>query len=100
MKHLPIPLRLLRYALPYKKRILFVWVVVAGLSTFQLLGPWLVARAIDTGLPHTGSDVHGSLRTLAFAAVLITLAAVFRGMFQYAQTYTAEWLSQHVAYDI
>jgi len=98
MKRLPIPLRLLRYALPYQKRILFVWGAVAGLTTFQLLQPWLVAYAIDTGLPKNGAN--GSAKTLAVAAVLITVAAACRGMFQYAQTYTAEWLSQHVAYDI
>jgi ABC-type multidrug transport system fused ATPase/permease subunit len=106
MKHsrLPIPLRLLRYALPYKRRIAFVWCAVAGLTFFQILGPQLVQYAIDHGLNVTrdGGQVvaHPNTRTLAIAAILITAAAIFRGIFQFIQTYTAEWLSQRVAYDI
>ena len=34
----------------YKKRIGYVCLAVAGLTTFQLLGPSLVAYAIDTGI--------------------------------------------------
>src|SRR5581483_1831081 len=106
MKHsrLPIPLRLLRYALPYKRRIAFVWCAVAGLTFFQILGPQLGQYAIDHGLNVTrdGGQVvaHPNTRTLAIAAILITAAAIFRGIFQFIQTYTAEWLSQRVAYDI
>jgi len=34
------------------------------------------------------------------AALLILGAATARGMFQFFQTYSAEWLAQHTAYDI
>ncbi|MEX2246390.1 MAG: ABC transporter ATP-binding protein [Dehalococcoidia bacterium] len=103
-RRLPVQLRLLRYALSYKQRIALVWVAVAGLTGFQMLGPRLVAWAIDTGLKvETEGGVriaNGSTRTLVIAAILIVLAAIARGIFQFFQTYTAEWLSQRVAYDI
>src|SRR5437879_2486805 len=97
-RRLPIPLRLLRYALPYRKRILLVWCAVGGLTAFQLIGPKLVAYAIDTGLDVREVDgrltANGSLHTLWIAAILITSAAAARGVFQFWQTYNAEWLSQ------
>ena len=45
---LPPPIRMLKYALPYKRRILLTWCAVAGLTGFQLIGPILVRYAIDT----------------------------------------------------
>jgi len=106
MRHrrLPVSLRLLTYALPYRRRVLFAWGAVGGLTGFQLLGPWLVAYAIDKGLDVRNEGgrlvADGSLRTLWIAALLITAAAIGRGVFQFFQTYTAEWISQRVAYDI
>ncbi|MHB8516342.1 MAG: ABC transporter ATP-binding protein [Dehalococcoidia bacterium] len=99
-RSIPIPIRLLRYALPYKRRILLTWLAVGGLTTFQLLGPQLVQYAIDSGLNVVNGVPHGNMRTLLIAGALITVAAAFRGIFQFAQTYIAEWLSQHVAYGI
>ncbi|HEY8173157.1 MAG TPA: ABC transporter ATP-binding protein [Dehalococcoidia bacterium] len=101
---MPVPFRLLRYALPYRRRVLFVWGAVAGLTFFQLLGPQIVQYAIDTGLKVddvNGVQVsNGSMRTLLIAAGLIVAAAAARGLFQFWQTYSAEWLAQHAAYDI
>ncbi len=102
MKHrrVPIPVRLLSYAWPYKRRVLLTCVSLAGLTAFQLIGPWLVGYAIDTGLKVKDNVAHGNLRTLLIAAVLITAAAGARGIFQFWQTYTGEWVSQRIAYDI
>jgi ABC-type multidrug transport system fused ATPase/permease subunit len=99
-RKMPPPIRLLGYALSYKRRILITWMAVAGLTGFQLLGPYLVREAIDRGLDVQDLTPHGNMKTLLIAAALITLAAAFRGLFQFWQTYLAEWLSQHVAYDI
>ncbi len=103
-RRLPIPLRLLGYALPYKRRVIFVCVAIAGLISFQLLGTELVAYAIDTGLKvreEGGVEIAaGSQRTLFIAAGLIIGAAAARGVFQFWQTFTGEWLAQHTAYDI
>ena len=99
-RKLPIPLRLLKYALPYRRRVLLVWCAVAGLTTFQLLGPELVAYAIDTGINLQDGVPRGSTRTLLIAGGLIVAAAVARGIFQFWQTFTSEWLAQRSAYDI
>jgi ABC-type multidrug transport system fused ATPase/permease subunit len=106
MKHrrVPIPVRLLSYAWPYKRRVLFACVSLAGLTAFQLIGPQLVEYAIDRGIHVTqegGKAVpHGNLNTLLIAAGLITAAAAARGIFQFWQSYTSEWVSQRIAYDI
>ncbi len=101
---MPIPIRLLKYALPYRGRVLAVALSLTGLVTFQLLGPQLVSYAIDTGLKVRVDDgvqvAGGSTRTLLIAAALIVAAALARGMFQYWQTFNGEWLAQHTAYDI
>jgi ATP-binding cassette subfamily B protein len=78
------------------------------LTAFQLIGPWLVEYAIDRGIHVTRENgaaaalaiTHGNLRTLLIAAGLITAAAAARGIFQFWQSYTSEWVSQRIAYDI
>jgi ATP-binding cassette subfamily B protein len=103
-RRIPIPLRLLSYTRPYKARLALSATALTGLTTFQLLGPILVGYAIDTGVDmrkvNGTLEAHGDARTLMIAAILITLAAVARGIFQFWQTYTGEWVSQRVAYDI
>jgi len=100
-RRLAIPIRLLKYALPYKGRIFLVWIAIGGLTTFQLAGPQLLQYGIDQGLQINDQGVAlGSMRTLSIVAALIIAAAAARGIFQYFQTYTAEWLAQHAAYDI
>jgi ABC-type multidrug transport system fused ATPase/permease subunit len=102
MKHgrIPIPIRLLSYAWPYKMRLLLALTALAGLTAFQLIGPALVRYAIDTGIDMQDGKPTGSINTILIAAALITGAAVARGIFQFWQTYTGEWVSQRVAYDI
>jgi len=103
-RRMPIPIRLLSYALPYKKRLALAIGALTGLTAFQLVGPWLVRLAIDKGVNVQTVDGHlvaqGDLRTILIAAGLITAAAVARGIFQFWQTYTGEWVSQKVAYDL
>ncbi len=101
-RRIPIPIRLLAYAMPYKRRLSLAIGALCGLTIFQLVGPILVAYAIDTGLnvDRDTGIAHGSVRTILIAALLITAAAVARGIFQFWQTYTGEWVSQRVAYDI
>ena len=102
MKHrrIPIPIRLLSYARPYTGRLALATGALTGLTVFQLIGPWLVGYAIDKGVNFHDGAAHGSLRTLLIAAGLLVAAAAFRGLFQFWQTYTGEWVSQRVAYDI
>ena len=101
---LPIPIRLLGYALPYKKRLALAVGALLGLTVFQLVGPLLVGYAINTGIDIQTIDgvptPTGNARTLMIAAVLIVGAAMARGVFQFWQTYTGEWVAQRVAYDL
>ncbi len=101
---LPIPIRLLSYALPYKKRLALAVGALMGLTVFQLVGPLLVGYAINTGIDIQRVDgvlvPTGNARTLFIAALLIVGAAIARGVFQFWQTYTGEWVAQRVAYDL
>jgi ATP-binding cassette subfamily B protein len=98
---LPVPIRLLSYARPYAGRVALVAIAMAGLTAFQLVGPLLLQYAIDSGLDLDDNDIaHGNARTLIIAGLLLIGAALARGFFQFWQTYTAEWLAQHTAYDI
>src|SRR5262245_61824295 len=101
---LPIPIRLLSYALPYKKRLALAVGALIGLTVFQLVGPLLVGYAINTGIDIQKIDgvnvPTGNARTLFIAAILIIGAAAARGVFQFWQTYTGEWVAQRVAYDL
>jgi ATP-binding cassette subfamily B protein len=92
---------LLSYARPYARRVAFVSLAMAGLTAFQLVGPLLVRYAIDTGLKLDENDIpHGDTRTLIIAAALLVGVAALRGVFQFWQTFNAEWLAQRTAYDI
>src|SRR5205823_11988982 len=74
-RRVPIPLRLLSYAVPYKKRLALAITALTGLTAFQLLGPTLVAYAIDTGIDFdkkTGIS-SGNVRTILIAAGLIKI---------------------------
>ena len=70
-------------------------VVCLGLSTgFALVGPWLLAWVIDTGLQ------HGRFSTLLLATGAILLTSALRGLFAYGQGYLSQAVSNLVAYDL
>jgi ATP-binding cassette subfamily B protein len=100
-RRLPVTIRLLSYAWTYKGRLSLACLALSGLTAFQLVGPQLVAYAIDVGVNLDDSGVpQGETRTLMIAAAFIVGAAVARGVFQFMQTYTGEFVAQRVAYDI
>jgi ATP-binding cassette subfamily B protein len=103
-RRIPVPIRLLSYAWNYKGRLALALCSLLGLTTFQLIGPWLVQYAIDTGIDPQRVDgrlvANGSGQTLLIAGLLIVAAACARGVFQFMQTYTGEFIAQRVAYDI
>ena len=63
-------------------------------AALSMLIPNLTGRAIDLAL---GSSQTGML---VFTAMGIAVAGILRGVLNYGQTYLAEALSQHVAYDL
>jgi ATP-binding cassette subfamily B protein len=59
-----------------------------------LVGPWLLAWVIDTGLQ------HGQFSTLLLATGAILLTSALRGLFAYGQGYLSQAVSNLVAYDL
>src|SRR5947209_17745896 len=63
-------------------------VVCLGLSTgFALVGPWLLAWVIDTGLK------HGRFSTILLPTRAILLTSVLRGLFPSGQGYPSQAVS-------
>ena len=89
-----ILLRLASYALRYKRRLILVYICLIGSTLLSLAIPRFVGITIDTAL---GSGQESRLVLLALLVLAISLV---RGGFAYGQSYLAEYLSQHVAYDI
>jgi len=100
----PVVLRLITFALPYWRQVLFALACVGASTAFVVMMPLLLEWAIDTGLDiNTVNGVRiaeGSKRTLVLLAFAIIGAAAGRGLFAYGQQYLAEWIAQRVAYDI
>ncbi len=70
-------------------------VIYLILSTgFALLVPWLLKYVIDTGIS------SGKFSDLIFAAVLVLVASILRGVFAYGQGYLSQNVSVAVAYDL
>jgi len=99
-KHAQVHLRLTTRAFRYPGLIVLTTLCVFGATAMVIAMPELVGFAIDVGFD-IGDDgiARGSMSTLAIAAALLIVAAVFRGLFTYGQQYLGEKVSQAVAYD-
>ncbi len=86
--------RLLAFAKPY--RITFISVLVSAvlLSGFSTLSPYLLKITIDDYI--TLKDYDGMLLLIA----LMTLALVLEVVFQFVFIYYANWLGQHIIFDL
>ena len=87
-------LRLASYALRYKRRLTLVYICLVGSTLLSLAIPRLLGIAIDTAL---GS---GQTSLLVLLALLVLVVGLIRGGFSYSESYLAEYISQHAAYDI
>jgi ABC-type multidrug transport system fused ATPase/permease subunit len=88
--------RLLGFLRPYRLQFTLACLAVLASGAFVLVQPKLIGWAVELGVGTTAQD----RRLLFVAAGAVLLAAFCRGGFAYLQTYTAEWLAQHVAFDI
>jgi ABC-type multidrug transport system fused ATPase/permease subunit len=91
--------RLLSFARPYKGMLLLTSLSLVGASVFALITPKIIGNALDSAIKAQQTDTV-QWKSLALAAVLVMIVAVFRGLFAYAQQYIGEKLSQSVAYSI
>ena len=87
-------LRLASYTLPYKRRLVLVYVSLVGSTLLSLAIPRILGRTIDTALE------KGQSSDLTLLALLVVAVALARGALSYGEGYLAEFVSQHVAYDI
>ena len=87
-------LRLARYTLRYGWRLTLVYICLVGSTLLSLAIPRILGITIDTALE------RGSTRELTLLALLVLAISLVRGAFAYGQSYLAEYISQHVAYDL
>ncbi len=86
--------RLLSYLGPYKGKVaLAVTLLVVG-AGLQIVGPWLVAIALDDAIP------TGDGRLLAILAIAYLTAAALTFVLEYGQALLTTWLGQQVMYDL
>src|SRR5690349_15550616 len=89
-----ILLRLLGYLRRHLKAVALAYISLAGALTFTALTPWMLKRAIDTGI-----SGH-SERALLISGLAIVGFSIGKGVCAYMQSYLGEYLSQSVAYDL
>jgi ATP-binding cassette subfamily B protein len=77
-----------------RRRAAMTYLCLLAGAALSMFIPDLTGRAIDLAL---GSGQTGML---VFTAMGIAVAGISRGVLNYGQTYLAEALSQHVAYDL
>ena len=87
-------LRLAGYTLRYRRRLGLTDACLLGSTLLSLAVPRLLGITIDTALG------DGRTSTLVLLALLVLIVSLARGGFAYGQSYLAEYLSQHVAYDL
>ena len=86
--------RLLAFAKPYRITFMLVLVSAVLLSGFSTLSPYLLKITIDDYI--TLRDYDGMLLLIA----LMTLTLVLEVVFQFVFIYYANWLGQHVIFDL
>ncbi len=86
--------RLLAFAKPYRITFIVVLVSAVLLSGFSTLSPYLLKITIDDYI--TLKDYDGMLLLIALMALTLVLEVVFQFVF----IYYANWLGQHVIFDL
>ncbi|MBF8266580.1 MAG: transporter ATP-binding protein [Dehalococcoidia bacterium] len=89
-----ILLRISRFSLKYKGRLLLAYLSTIAVTLFALAVPKLLGTAVDEVV---GS---GEFRRLLVLALMILGISVLRGIAAYGQQYLGESLGQRVAYDV
>ncbi len=86
--------RLLAFAKPYRITFILVLVSAVLLSGFSTLSPYLLKITIDDYI--TLKDYEGMLLLIGLMALTLVLEVVFQFVF----IYYANWLGQHVIFDL
>ena len=84
-------IRLLSFARPYKGMLALTSLSLVGASVFALITPKIIGNALDSAIKAQQTDTV-RWKSLALAATLVMIVAVFRGLFAYAQQYVGDRL--------
>ena len=87
-------LRLAKYTLRYKARLVLAYLCLTGATLLSLAVPKFLGWTIDTALE------GGQQSRLVLLASLVLVLSLVRGGFAYGQSYLAEYISQRVAFDL
>ncbi len=87
-------LRLLAYAVPYRKRAFWAFICMVGAALFSVIPPWLMKNVVDDVL--IGRRL-GVLNLLAGGLVLLYTG---KALFSYGQRYLMTWVGQRVILDL
>ncbi len=87
-------MRLAGHTLHYKRQLALVYICLVSATLLSLAIPWIIRVTIDTALE------GGSSADLVWLALLVLGISLARGGFAYGQHYLAEYLSQHVAFEL
>ncbi len=86
--------RLLVYLRPYRGRVIVAVIVLLSAAGLELVGPWLMKKALDEAVPQR--DAH----LLTVLAIAYVASLVLSFVTDYAQTILTTWLGQRVMFDL
>lgn len=87
-------LRLLSYALPYRRRAFWAFFCMVGAALFGVVPPWLMKNVVDDVL------IGKRLGVLNVLAVGLVLLYAGKACFSYGQRYLMTWVGQRVILDL
>ena len=89
-----ILLRLVGFALKYKRRLFLAYLSTIGVTVFALAIPRILGTAVNEVVE------SGEFQRLVVLALMILVLSILRGVAAFGQQYLGEALGQRVAYDI
>ena len=84
--------RLYAYARPYYSRWALAAATLLGMSTLQLVPPWVTKTVIDEAIPQDNRAL------LLGAGAGLAALHVLRGLMAFANRYIVTWVGQHILY--
>ena len=86
--------RLLKYCLPYKKRLAYAIACMVLSAIFGIIPPWLIKNVVDDVL------IQKKLYMLNILCVGVVVLYILKAVFAYANLYLMTWVGQKVVIDI
>jgi ATP-binding cassette, subfamily B, multidrug efflux pump len=86
--------RLLRYLHPYRARVVLAITTLLASAGLELIGPLLLAYALDHAIPDGDTRLLGILAGAYLGALLLSF------LLGYVQTLITTWIGQQVMYDL